>query len=807
MTHTLCQHQVNTYCLNEFIYSKSQICQKLPPLFGLCFSAKQPQRGLCCYATSRQSGKKNEKLHFAYPLPIGKAKGQSKGAHNFQSLKSTEQLAFHLKQSSPLWRSLYFSRYDLAFLNLKSLCSSLLKALHVCLFATLNNKRILFVGDPRPLVKEHQHKYQHCFISSQVKSLSTPMANQLPPLSQYLQKKSNFHSFFQSLQQGSSALWPFQSQKKISDLLKTKAKGTDPKIETPKTLVLPSLAAQRVSKHPKGSSTLNLSLSLTSKYLKQRQDDKKECKHSLKKPELLSSNFYFFNNLQGLVHFSKANSPFAFAKAKVETQVHKSFQNPFPASKSVTKAATKFDQTKVQSNKWMSEGFLISLNTQPTNENCLKAKVWLLRYNPMELFKNAKTKEALKYLDQKLEHSKETSTPTHAWVKAGFLQPYKSSKIDSLKGENLWILENPVLAGQADKTQGSPLSTEKKQESFQNNLEHKEPKLLHLPFELRGPLALSSDKVKSLCFKENPSKLVSKLVKKEKVAPLFQGPYDKAKAKSSAQINESNLFYISLTKLACKAAFRNSQWTAAFAQAEKGWKGGFFSNSLVSYKQNLTFSSKLNIQRVNDKDWLSLEIPYSSRSKLLYFSSKPEAGSYWNPVYFPVAKKKMTKKLVNLNEFQGFKTKSQTRSKQSWLNFSGQIPAAKKLFKKPKLFGLRSFAFKKILTQVAKTEKAHLSFNPWLKEADLVFFANPEKSAALLSQVNRLRIPSIGIVNSGENLSFPFRSVKGSSLLSSNPTLTYPIIGNSNSLNFIKMVYAKLIGVLNKKVKLLSLKP
>lgn len=804
MTHTLCQHQVNSYCLKEFIYSKSQICQKLPPLFGLCFSAKQlfvakqqktcfsskaatkalNQRGLCCYATSKQSGKKNEKFHFAYR--------QSKGAHNFQSLKSTEQLAFHLKQSSPLWKSLYFSRYDLAFLNLRSLCSSLLKALHVCLFATLNNKRILFVGDPRPLVKEHQHKYQHCFISSQVKSLSTPMANQLPPLSQYLQKKSNFHSFFQSLQQGPSAKL-FQSQKKFSDLLKTKAKETDPIIEKPKTLVLPSLAAQRVSKHPKGSSTLNLSLSLTSKYLKQRQDDKKECLHSFKKPELLSSNFYFFNNLQGLVHFSKASS--------LETQVHKSFQNPFPpASKSVTKAATKFDQTKLQSNKWMSEGFLISLNTQPTKEICLKAKVW--RSNPVEPLKNAKAKEALKYLDQKLEHSKETFTPTHAWVKAGFLQPYKSSRIDSLKGENLWILENPVLASQAAKTQGSPLSAQTKQDPFQNNLEHKELKLLHLPFELRGPLALASDKVKALCFKENPSKLV----KKEKVAPLSQGPYDKAKAKTSAQINENDLFYITLTKLACKAAFRNSQWTAAFAQAEKGWKGGFFSNSLVSYKQNLTFSSKLNIQRVDDKDGLSLEIPYSSRSKLLYFSSKPEAGSYWNSIYFPVAKKKMTKKLVNLNEFQGFKIKSQTRSKQSWLNFSGQIPAAKKLFKKPKLFGLRSFAFKKILTQVAKTEKAHLSFNPWLKEADLVFFANPEKSAALLSQVNRLRIPSIGIVNSGENLSFPFRSVKGSSLLSSNPTLTYPIIGNSNSLNFIKMVYAKLIGVLNKKVKLLRLK-
>nr|AOC61518.1 ribosomal protein S2 [Rhexinema sarcinoideum] len=758
MTHTLCQHLVNTYCLNEYCKNLKQ-CEKKPEKvqlrsfffdrtlkfctsFSLLPLQKQRAKQLLFLQKRKPANilnkfkSRNVKSKTLRLKPSScdknwqsrKEKNEKHQAHSFQRFKYTEQLASHLNQSSPLWATLYFSRHDLAFLNLRSLCSSLLKALHACLFATLNNKRILFVGDPRPLVKEHQHQYQHFFICSQVKSLSTHMTNQLPPLFQYLQKKSNFHSFFQLLQQNPRALWPpqlsakkqaFPSQENFSNPLKiVTTKETCFQIEKPKTFS-PQPQPQPAACSKKTSLEYNPRVlkTLTIKVKARGQDEKKECKHSFKKRSQLYSNFYCFNNMQELANFSKASLPFAFAKAKVETQLQK-----------------------------------------------------------------------------------------------------------HLKRKNLFTLENQALTGQTNKTLG-PLSTQTKQDSFKNSLE----------------LAVHSKNSAHSKFKQSPSKFSKKQVTLEnstfsltlqnfkkhhtlqtKAVKTWE-PYDKAKTKLSAQKNEGDFFYMALTKLACKAALRNSQWTAAFAQADKGWKGGFFSNSLLSYKQNLTFSSKLNIQRVDDKDWFSLEIPFSSKLNLLDFSSslplgkdkRPEAGSCWNPIYLPAPKKKRVKKVENLNEFQTFKTKLQVPSKQSLLNFSGQIPAAKKLFKKsqpaalrlrPQGFGLRSFAFKKILTQVAKTEKTHFSLNPWLKEADLVFFANPEKSTALLSQVNRLKIPSIGIVNSGENLSFPFRSVKGSSLLSSNPTLTYPIIGNSNSLNFINMVYAKLIGVLNKKVKLLRFK-
>lgn len=85
--------------------------------------------------------------------------------------------------------------------------------------------------------------------------------------------------------------------------------------------------------------------------------------------------------------------------------------------------------------------------------------------------------------------------------------------------------------------------------------------------------------------------------------------------------------------------------------------------------------------------------------------------------------------------------------------------------------------------------------NPWLKEADLVFFTNPcPLGLGLLNQINRLKIPTIGIINSGSGLAFPFRV--GKSSLKASPTLTYPIFGNSNSLNFIRLVLTKFKKVL-----------
>jgi len=89
--------------------------------------------------------------------------------------------------------------------------------------------------------------------------------------------------------------------------------------------------------------------------------------------------------------------------------------------------------------------------------------------------------------------------------------------------------------------------------------------------------------------------------------------------------------------------------------------------------------------------------------------------------------------------------------------------------------------------------------NPWLKEADFVFFANPERSLQLLSQINRLQIPTIGIVTSGSHLASPFRGNKTSASLANKPIINFPIIGNTNSVYFLRMVLTKIACVLGKK--------
>ena len=89
-----------------------------------------------------------------------------------------------------------------------------------------------------------------------------------------------------------------------------------------------------------------------------------------------------------------------------------------------------------------------------------------------------------------------------------------------------------------------------------------------------------------------------------------------------------------------------------------------------------------------------------------------------------------------------------------------------------------------------KAIEANKAANPWVKEADLVFFVNPEKSLYLLNQIDRLKIPTIGIVNPKSNLVMPLKSL-------AKPKLIYPIVG-SNSLNFIRIVLNHFTSVLNK---------
>nr|AOC61555.1 ribosomal protein S2 [Gloeotilopsis planctonica] len=843
MTHTICQHQVNTYCLNE--YSKNLnaclknnfFCNAKKASASHNFSGKpemhlrrnnlgevvpkllRPSSStgaeLLGAATSQQQNKKNQswlglptnnanfdllsqkasqskvtastksanfkggskktpvldklKVFARFSFPISKSlKEQANLSRCDQTsidLDESSKLSFVLKSHTSktlpvnnVWGVFYFSRHDLAFLNLRSLCSSLLKALHVCLFATLNNKRILFIGDPRPLVKEHQYKYQCCFISSQTKSLSSHMTQRLPPLNDYLQKTSNLNSFFQLLQDKCKPV-----QEKTEENLYITSEAN-------------SLSALSKSMHQpnKGLSKHGSMNGLPHDRRPKSSSNAAEPKQLLQlfeEPELHLSKVYFFNNLQKLLNFSKIPRKIQTSKASLKNSL------------------------------WLVEAPL----SLPENRDFAKAKLGS-QFGPSLVLPFGKTS---------LSFEK---------VKTDAKQPLQLSKAKSFA-----LLQSNKLKA------ASKVESYATTESF---------------------------------LESQPNSKGSKTQNLKSHSKNFQK--DLARNARLPESKIGNFFYLALTKLICKAALRSSQWTAAFVQAERGWKGGFFSNSRLSYKQNFTFPSKLNIQKSVETDWLTFD-PKADQSQalktketlfsnffgkthlsllpgrfhLLDNSSKPQALGYWKAIYYPVAKRKITQKEKAFSELSSFQTTNQktfaiakasflfgTAGKGNKQSFTSQIPTTKKLFKNfsgklllsqklasylglhkslrgTQSYGrglnldrLSSFSLKTSLTQVTKATNTLFSTNPWLKEADLVFFANPEKSTALLSQVNRLRIPSIGIVNSGENLSFPFRSVKGNSLLSSKPTLTYPIIGNSNSLNFLKMVYSKMIGVINKKRKM-----
>ncbi len=83
---------------------------------------------------------------------------------------------------------------------------------------------------------------------------------------------------------------------------------------------------------------------------------------------------------------------------------------------------------------------------------------------------------------------------------------------------------------------------------------------------------------------------------------------------------------------------------------------------------------------------------------------------------------------------------------------------------------------------------------------DLVFFIDPEKNIGLVNQAKRLKIPTIGVISSGENK-------HGRMLLSScglDQSVHYPIIGNPVSCFFMHVLLDTLIRTLEKNKSSIS---
>lgn len=101
--------------------------------------------------------------------------------------------------------------------------------------------------------------------------------------------------------------------------------------------------------------------------------------------------------------------------------------------------------------------------------------------------------------------------------------------------------------------------------------------------------------------------------------------------------------------------------------------------------------------------------------------------------------------------------------------------------------------YERILEKLFKKHLISLAQSPWKSETDVVFFTNPGKTLAMVEQIRRLGICTIGLVD-GKTVTSQSRY----NLSKPNSVVDYAIIGNANSLYFVQAVLSKCLTVMKK---------
>lgn len=95
--------------------------------------------------------------------------------------------------------------------------------------------------------------------------------------------------------------------------------------------------------------------------------------------------------------------------------------------------------------------------------------------------------------------------------------------------------------------------------------------------------------------------------------------------------------------------------------------------------------------------------------------------------------------------------------------------------------------------------KQSLSFvkNPWLAQADIIFFIDPEKNLNTIEQAKRFNIPTIGII-SGSSAGFGRHGFRNYSF---DDCVNYPILGNPASIFFVRSILEIFIKTIQTATK------
>lgn len=604
----------------------------------------------------------------------------------FQSKSKISARGFQAQK--PFGGVLLFSREDLAFIKLRSLLSCFLKALHVCMFAFLNNKRILFLGDPRPLVQEHQQRLLYWFIKSQVGTT--------------LDK--------------TRVVFTKDVQRSVKDVSKRR------RAHLKKESILEKFNSGGVYGRDDTFGSLYSSLSAYQKAIRPKKESSDD---EVDIPSLMSESGparALPNQFLGVISEDK------------ETE------------KNIPKEVSKASPEQILVEKLFGLKASIPINSKEKN----------------------------------------------SWNNSASLVARDLYKIRTLGQPN----SSFIYSGKKGITGSSKTSF------------------------LRPP-EIGEDLPQA--YSNTEAKVNEKLLdqSREKALPI--------KSESGGYLNrklEDTLFYSSIGRLVTKTSFRSTQWTATLAQPSNYWIGGFFSNNIARYRKSLSATTLTNIEldvpysitnffapcykplyqgsKTEDYDFYSQMADSNNRVSGAYLEAKRKnnhslrrntfsatldpyrdfSGGLWDAIFAPVPRKEMVLS-SRLDTSRDYPSK--------YRGFRDRVPTRIHPKRRSKRF------HRKTLLYCTKGVLDIKTRSPWIKEADLVFFANPEKSLSLLNQINRFNIPTLGIINSKSRLAIPFRTIVGPSYPLKSPSITYPIIGNPNSLHFLRLVLTRLSTLFNRK--------
>jgi hypothetical protein len=627
MLYTISQPKVNTQYFNE--YNKNLITN---------FSSKKSVRP-CARVTKNQGLVQNEYLN---------------------DLK--------------VWGTLLFRHEELAFINLRSLLSSLLKALHVCLFATLNNKRILFVGSERVQ----------------------------PVISSLIGSQKNL-VFLNSKKLNSNL---FKKKLTACSLLKRHVKN--------------KYFKRRFALHCASNEILSLSNNSLTKFaianLTKGPTIVGKRRLRLGESPFHACGIYYYrdrNVKRGFNSFSSQSSLRAKAYPDFENQK----SNLFTSLKSLVSLIKKPDRLSALNGKLHEPSSEATLGGQKTNANELK-----------NYFNTSVVNSFFTY------YGKYDYTATAKTVSKAARRSSQWTFKTVFKG---------LKAPQASNLIGGYFSNSKA--SYKQCLSS--TTMLNLKVEFLKTTILSGNNHLWDAIYTYPSTRNSG--SSRSLLPTRLRALSEGRDNSNIRVKAlKRLFSLNTTSSLIPILFETQQRKLSLNnQGIKDTKT--VKNDLNNFKED-----KVN----ND----SQDFPHEESSFVV--EDRIKSGICFS----------------KLRQRDG-----KTKPNQSYQLDQASVKSglAQPLHKKVMNYCFNSIEFK---------TKAQ---NPWLKEADLVFFTNPcPLGLGLLNQINRLKIPTIGIINSGSGLAFPFRV--GKSSLKASPTLTYPIFGNSNSLNFIRLVLTKFKKVL-----------